>query len=182
MSRPLGSIVEALGGELVGASDTLINRLAPLATAGADALAFVANPRYASQIDSTQAACLIVPPALRAAASERGACIVTDDPYLYFARLTQWWRREHALAVPAAVHSTASVHPTAELAQGVLSSALGVISIVLFVVVVPVVAMALSTLFEGYVWTTLAEGGALLATAGSHAACKINSACSHAVS
>lgn len=33
-------------------------------------------------------------------------------------------------------------------------------------VVVPVVAMALSTLFEGYVWTGLAAGGALLAMAG----------------
>ena len=64
---------------------------------------------------------------LRAAASGRGACIVTDDPYLYFARLTQWWRREHALAVPAAVHSTASVHPTAELAQGVDVGAFAVI-------------------------------------------------------
>jgi drug/metabolite transporter (DMT)-like permease len=33
-------------------------------------------------------------------------------------------------------------------------------------VVVPVVAMGLSTLFEGYVWTALAAGGALLALAG----------------
>lgn len=33
-------------------------------------------------------------------------------------------------------------------------------------VVVPVVAMALSTLFEGYRWTTLAAGGALFALAG----------------
>lgn len=33
-------------------------------------------------------------------------------------------------------------------------------------VVVPVVAMALSTLFEGYVWTALAAGGAMLAAAG----------------
>jgi drug/metabolite transporter (DMT)-like permease len=33
-------------------------------------------------------------------------------------------------------------------------------------VVVPVVAMALSTLFEGYVWTALAAGGAVLALAG----------------
>jgi drug/metabolite transporter (DMT)-like permease len=33
-------------------------------------------------------------------------------------------------------------------------------------VVVPVVAMALSTLFEGYVWTGLAIGGAVLAMAG----------------
>ena len=33
-------------------------------------------------------------------------------------------------------------------------------------VVVPVIAMALSTLFEGYVWTGLAIGGSLLAMAG----------------
>lgn len=127
MSRPLGSIVEALGGELVGAPDTSIQRLAPLATAGPDALAFIANARYATQIATTRAACLIVPPALRDAAGARGACIVTDDPYLYFARLTQWWRREHAALSPAAIHPTASVHPSAELAQGVDVGAFAVI-------------------------------------------------------
>ncbi len=119
MSRPLGSIVEALGGELVGAPGTTIHRLAPLSTAEPDALAFVAHARYASQVATTRAACLIVPPSLRSAAGDRGACIVTDDPYLYFARLTQWWRREHSPVLSAAIHPTASVHPTAELAIGV---------------------------------------------------------------
>ncbi|QHE76334.1 UDP-3-O-(3-hydroxymyristoyl)glucosamine N-acyltransferase [Hydrogenophaga sp. PBL-H3] len=119
MSKPLGSIVEALGGELVGASDLVIRRLAPLATAESDALAFVSHVRYAPQIATTRAACLIVSPVLRSAASERGACIVTDDPYLYFARLTQWWKREHASAALTGVHQTAAVHPTAELAPGV---------------------------------------------------------------
>ena len=33
-------------------------------------------------------------------------------------------------------------------------------------VLIPVIAMLLSTVFEGYVWTPLAIGGALLATAG----------------
>lgn len=127
MSRPLGSIVEALGGELIGAPDTNISRLAPLVTAEPDALAFIANVRYASQISTTRAACLIVPPSLRVAASARGACIVTDDPYLYFARLTQWWRREHASVAPAAVHPTASVHPTAEIARDVDVGAFAVI-------------------------------------------------------
>jgi UDP-3-O-[3-hydroxymyristoyl] glucosamine N-acyltransferase len=119
VSRPLGSIVEALGGELVGAADTTIHRLAPLATAGQDALAFIASARYAPQIATTRAVCLIVAPSLRASASARGACIVTDDPYLYFARLTQWWRREHTTVPSATIHPTASVHTTAELAPDV---------------------------------------------------------------
>ena len=127
MSTPLGSIVEALGGELVGSPDLVVRRLAPLATAEPDALAFVSSPRYESQIATTQAVCLIVPPSLRSAASERGACIVTDDPYLYFARLTQWWRAEHAPAVQVGIHPTAAVHPTAELAPGVDVGAFAVI-------------------------------------------------------
>jgi UDP-3-O-[3-hydroxymyristoyl] glucosamine N-acyltransferase len=127
VSRPLGSIVEALGGQMVGAPDTSIQRLAPLATAEADSLAFVASARYAPQIATTRAACLIVTPSLRDAASARGACIVTDDPYLYFARLTQWWRREHMTVSPAVIHPTASVHPTAELALDVDVGAFAVI-------------------------------------------------------
>lgn len=127
MSRPLGSIVEALGGELVGSPDLIVRRLAPLATAEPDALTFVSNPRYAPQIATTQAVCLIVPPSLRSAASDRGACIVTDDPYLYFARLTQWWRREHAPASQACIHPTAAVHPMADLAPDVDVGAFAVI-------------------------------------------------------
>ena len=127
MSRSLGSIVEALGGELVGSPDTLIQRLAPLATAGPDELAFIANPRYASQIATTRAACLIAPSSLRTAVSERGACIVTDDPYLYFARLTQGWRREHVSVVRAVIHPTAAVHPSAQLAADVDVGAFAVI-------------------------------------------------------
>jgi UDP-3-O-[3-hydroxymyristoyl] glucosamine N-acyltransferase len=119
MARPLGSVVAALGGTLLGSADVLIHRLAPLATAGPAELAFIAQARYASQLLTTQAGALIVPPAMREAAAQRGACIVTDDPYLYFARLTQWWKREHEAAEPAAIDPLASVHPTAEVDDGV---------------------------------------------------------------
>jgi UDP-3-O-[3-hydroxymyristoyl] glucosamine N-acyltransferase len=119
MSRPLGAIVDALGGELLGDSRLDIQRLAPLATASASELSFVAQARYASQIQTTAAGALIVPPALQENASARGACIVTDDPYLYFARLTQWWRAEHAPAEPARIDPLASVHPSAEIGPGV---------------------------------------------------------------
>ena len=90
MSLRLGQIVDALGGSLEGASaDTQIQRIAPLETAGEGDLAFLNNPRYQSQLAASRAACVIVAPAMRAAALARGACIVTDDPYAYFARVTQ---------------------------------------------------------------------------------------------
>lgn len=127
MSRSLGSIVEALGGQLLGDSGSLIRRLAPLANAQPDELAFVAQARYASQIDATQAGALIVSPELQAAASRRGACIVTDDPYLYFARLTQWWKREHADHAVLSIDPLASIHPSAQLEAGVEVAAFAVI-------------------------------------------------------
>ncbi len=119
MATPLGAIVEALGGRLIGDPSLSIERLAPLATAGERDIAFVAQARYASQIASTRAGALIVPPALQAQAAARGACIESDDPYLYFARLTQWWRARRDPLPPARIHATAAVDPTAILGEGV---------------------------------------------------------------
>jgi UDP-3-O-[3-hydroxymyristoyl] glucosamine N-acyltransferase len=113
VSRPLGAIVEALGGQLQGDPLLDIQRLAPLASAKGNELSFVAQARYASQIQTTGAGALIVPPSLQEASAARGSCIVTDDPYLYFARLTQWWRAEHQPVEPARIDPQASVHPSA---------------------------------------------------------------------
>ncbi len=119
MSATLGSVVEALGGTLLGDASSLIDRLAPIASAQKSELAFVAQARYAHQIDSTQAGALIVPPALQSVASARGACIVTDDPYLYFAQLTQWWRSIHEPTRAPQIHPRAWVDPLAQVAEGV---------------------------------------------------------------
>jgi UDP-3-O-[3-hydroxymyristoyl] glucosamine N-acyltransferase len=119
VATALGVIVEALGGQLIGDAALSIERPAPLATAGPRDVAFVAQARYAAQIASTQAGALIVPPALQAQAAARGACVVTDDPYLYFARLTQWWRARHDPLPPARIHPAAVVDPTAVIGEGV---------------------------------------------------------------
>ena len=122
MSLRLGQIVDALGGSLEGASaDTQIQRIAPLETAGEGDLAFLNNPRYQSQLAASRAACVIVAPAMRAAALARGACIVTDDPYAYFARVTQLWVRAQGQAPVPGIHASAvvdaqaQVHPTATI-------------------------------------------------------------------
>ncbi|MCK6419917.1 MAG: UDP-3-O-(3-hydroxymyristoyl)glucosamine N-acyltransferase [Aquabacterium sp.] len=109
----LAEVVAALGGELLGEPGLVIRRLAPLDTAGADALAFLAHPRYLSQLATSGAACVVVGHAQREAATLRGAAIVADDPYLYFARLTQWWARMHRREPPVGVHPTAVVEPGA---------------------------------------------------------------------
>lgn len=119
MSATLGSIVEALGGTLVGEPAIRIDRLAPLASAGPSELAFLSQARYAAQLQGTQAAAVIVTPALQAQATERGACIVTDDPYLYFARLTQWWRAVHEHRAAPRIDTLASVDPLARIGLGV---------------------------------------------------------------
>lgn len=113
MSVRLGQFIEALGGTLEGNPDQLIARLAPLEAAGPQDLSFLSNPRYQQQLAASQAACVIVAPAMREPALQRGACIVADDPYVYFARATQWWKRQHAPAVQPGVHPSAVVYPDA---------------------------------------------------------------------
>jgi UDP-3-O-[3-hydroxymyristoyl] glucosamine N-acyltransferase len=55
----LGEIVARFGGEIVGAGDTAISRIATLENAGAGDLAFLANPKYRHQLATTRAAAVI---------------------------------------------------------------------------------------------------------------------------
>ena len=115
MALRLGSIVEQLGGELLGDPALEIRALAPLESADAYALSFLSNPRYQQQLATTQAGCVIVAPALRELAAARGACIVADNPYLYFARVTQLWQRTRARPAGPRIHPSAVVDPSAEV-------------------------------------------------------------------
>lgn len=116
MSVLLGQILDALGGELVGGVREMpISRIAPLDSASHGDLSFLSNPRYRQQLAASQAACVIVAPAMRDEAVERGACIVTADPYAYFARATQWWKVHQQSERPRGVHSSAVVDPSAKV-------------------------------------------------------------------
>ena len=115
MGLRLGQIVESLGGQLHGNPEQWIQKLAPLDTAHPDTLSFLSNPKYQSQLTTTQAACVIVSPAMAAVAQARGACIVTDNPYHYFARLTQLWKAQHLHHDEPQVHPSAVIHPSAHV-------------------------------------------------------------------
>jgi UDP-3-O-[3-hydroxymyristoyl] glucosamine N-acyltransferase len=119
MPLQLGEIVAALGGTLHGDPALRIDGIAPLESAQATQLSFLSNPKYRQQLDASRAGCVIVAPALQEQAVARGACIVADDPYLYFARATQLWKRTHARASGPAIHPSAVIDPEAEIAEGV---------------------------------------------------------------
>jgi UDP-3-O-[3-hydroxymyristoyl] glucosamine N-acyltransferase len=118
----LADIHAALGGVLHGRPDACVSRVSSLQAAEADAIAFVAHARYAGQLATTRAGVLIVPPALVAQAAARGHCLETPDPYLYYARLSQWWRareRAQTTSTGPAIHPLAAIDPRAELGEGV---------------------------------------------------------------
>ena len=121
MALRLAFIVETLGGELHGDGSLLIDGLAPLETARAGQLSFLSHPKYQSQLAASEAACVIVSPQFQTQACTRGACIVSDQPYLYFARLTQLWKKSLPAPKTPLIHPSAvidphaTVHPTARV-------------------------------------------------------------------
>jgi UDP-3-O-[3-hydroxymyristoyl] glucosamine N-acyltransferase len=130
----LGEIAAALGVELVGPADAAgrrIERIGALDSADAATLSFVSNPRYRSQLATSAAAALIVAPALRDEAlardGGRGVVLLVDDPYLAFARLTQWWAERTRPAPVVGVHPGALVDPGARLGAGVSIGPLAVV-------------------------------------------------------
>ncbi|MDZ7936792.1 MAG: UDP-3-O-(3-hydroxymyristoyl)glucosamine N-acyltransferase [Rhodoferax sp.] len=130
----LASIVQRLGGQLHGDPLTSITGLAPLESATSGDLSFLSNPRYQQQLASSQAGCVIVAPSMQVAAFQRGACIVTEQPYLYFARVTQLWKQardQHKAQLSVApaplVHPSAVVSPSAHVHPSALVGALCVV-------------------------------------------------------
>ncbi len=121
MGLTLGSIVASLGGVLHGDASLSVEGLAPLEHATPEQLSFLSHPKYQQQLASCKAACVIVSPQMLALALTRGACIVSEQPYLYFARLTQLWKRSLPVPLRAAIHPSAVidaqawVHPSARI-------------------------------------------------------------------
>jgi UDP-3-O-[3-hydroxymyristoyl] glucosamine N-acyltransferase len=112
----LADIAAALGAELRGDGDRLIEGIAPLETAGTRAISFLAQPRLRHLLDSTAAGAVIVREEQADAVLARNAsALVVADPYLAFARLTRWWAARSRPAPAPGVHPSAWVAPGARL-------------------------------------------------------------------
>ena len=110
-----------------GDANTAVQRIGPLDTAQAGTLSFLANPKYRSQLGTTQASCVILSPAVLDDASALPSCIVTADPYRYFAALTRWWSAQVRPRPTAGIHPSAVVSPEAVIGSGVSIGPLAVV-------------------------------------------------------
>lgn len=118
MALTLEQIAQRFGGEIVGDATLKVAGLAPLDQAQPHQLAFLANPKYLSQVESTRAgAVLIAPSDLAKLDSGQGRnFIVTPNPYAYFARVAQWFIDLAAPKAPAGAHPSAVIDPAAQVA------------------------------------------------------------------
>ena len=83
----LGQIAKQLGGTLSGNAETQIIRVGSLALAQADAISFFNNTKYTTQLNNTSASAVIIKP--DHAALTALPKIITDNPYAYFAKVSQ---------------------------------------------------------------------------------------------
>ena len=118
MALTLEQIAQRFGGEVVGDAACKVAGLAPLDQAQPHQLAFLANSKYLSQVDTTQAGAVLIAPAdLENLASREGRnFIVTPNPYAYFARVAQWFIDLAAPKTAAGVHPSAVIDPSAQVA------------------------------------------------------------------
>lgn len=122
MSFTLEQLTARFGGRIEGDPTRQVGSLAPLDLAGPEQLAFLANPKYLPQVETTRAAAVLVNEEALAELTGRGdslsrlAFIVTPNPYAYFARVAQAFVAALEPRAPAGIHPTALVDPSAQIA------------------------------------------------------------------
>ena len=103
----LKDIAAKLGCRLAGDGDTEIRELAPLDSAQAGSLTFVANRRYRRKVKSTEASAVII-------GEDFGDCplpaLISANPYLTFARALELFFQPPGFAE--------GIHPTAVVSSG----------------------------------------------------------------
>lgn len=111
----LGDIAARLSLEFRGPAETEISGVAPLATAGGEQLSFVVKKIHLPMVAGTRAGVLILRNEWLDCWS--GPALISDDPYLSFARVTQLF--DNRPKGSGSTHPTAVVHASAEVGAGV---------------------------------------------------------------
>ena len=110
-----GDLIKQLGGELIGDSNILINSVASLESANKNSVSFFNNSKYLDLLKNTKAALVILNKESRAL--HAGACIVVDNPSLYFAKVSRLLNPVKILKKE--IHKSAIIHSTCKLGKDI---------------------------------------------------------------
>lgn len=127
---PVADIVSRLGGVVHGDASVRVRRFAPLERAQQGDIAFLARAEQARLLERSQASCVIVPPGVQPDVQPGGrfaALIEVRDPYLYYARLSQWLQALDAPPPARGRHPSACVHDSAQVAPDAYIDACAVV-------------------------------------------------------
>ena len=109
----LQEITEQLGGTVTGFEGTLIKRVGSLGFAQAGAISFFSDIKYTTQLHNTTASAVIIKP--EHAGLTTLPKIISDNPYAYFAQLSQLFNPEYV--APIGVQSTVVIDATARISD-----------------------------------------------------------------
>ena len=107
----LQQIVNQLGGKLSANADTQIQRVGSLVLAQAGAISFFSDTKYTTQLNNTSASAVIIRP--EHAALTHLPKIITDNPYAYFAKISQLLNPVYV--APIGRHASALVDASAHI-------------------------------------------------------------------
>ncbi|MDE3165880.1 MAG: UDP-3-O-(3-hydroxymyristoyl)glucosamine N-acyltransferase [Acidobacteriota bacterium] len=110
--KKLREIAGALGCRLEGDGELEIRGVAGMEQAGPDQLTFLANPKYAPKVKHTRAGAILVSEGVRGIEIP---CLVSDNPYLDFARALELFYRPPRPA--PGIHPLACVASTAVVGE-----------------------------------------------------------------
>ena len=128
MVRVTAQEVAALvGGELLGDAGLVLTRIGSLQGADGATLSFLSHPRYRGQLAESLAGCVLVAQDVRELAQVRPSAVLCADPYLAYARVSQWWARQQRQAPSPGIHPSAVVAPSALVDPSATIGALAVV-------------------------------------------------------
>ena len=122
MPHSLSSLAQALGLPLQirlgnaplddkrAIADTVVEGIAPLESASSSEVTFLANPKLMTALKNTRALAVILRP--ESAEACPVSCLISDNPYLSYAKLSQLFSR-YQPAQP-------SIHPSAVIADSAI--------------------------------------------------------------
>jgi len=110
----ISDIVSFVSGRYGGPADVMIDGVLPLSEAGDRHISFLSNPKYASQVETTRAAAVLVAEDL---AGDDPRWIRVTDPYIAMARVVA--RFFASKPAPQGISPQASIAPSAKLGANV---------------------------------------------------------------